>query len=76
MTSQALDQALKKVQTYMTKGNQGLNQQLAEVLNDLLSIQSELTAKGTRLKNMPRIRKLVTQLQDCIQEKEEMVEGA
>lgn len=71
MASQVLSKALSQIQGYMKKGNQGLNQQLAEVLNDLVAIQDELTTRGARIKNMPKIRKLVTQLQDCIQEPEE-----
>lgn len=71
MASQALSKALTQIRGYMKKGTQGLNQQLAEVLNDLVAIQDELTVKGARIKNMPKIRKLVTQLQDCIQEPEE-----
>jgi len=75
MTSQVLSKALTQIQGYMKKGNQGLTQQFAEILNDLISIQDELTAKGARIKNISKVRQLVTQLQDLIQEPEEMTEG-
>jgi len=74
MASQALSTAISKVQGYLKANNQGLTQMFAEILNDLNQIQMELTTKGTRIKNMTKVRQLVTQLQDLIQEPEEKIE--